>query len=64
MNVRELLERLESHALDGRGLDEEVLVEFEGRRRYIEGAETRLVTNGDDRPKPTFVLLVADGIAA
>jgi hypothetical protein len=64
MDVRELLERLESHALDGRGLDEEVLVEFEGRRRYIEDVETRLLPNGHDRPMPTFVLIVADGAVA
>lgn len=64
MDVRQLLERLNSHALDGRGMDESVLVDFDGIHRIIEGAETRLVPNGDDRPKRTFVLLVADGIAA
>lgn len=63
MTVRDLLSLLSSHALDGRGLDEEVLVEVDGERRHIEDAETRLLPNGHPRPKPTFVLLVADGLA-
>jgi hypothetical protein len=64
MTVRELLDRLNSHALDGRGLDEQVLVEVAGKPRLIDDVETRLVPNGHERPMPTFVLLVADGVAA
>lgn len=62
MNAKELLAILAEHVEDGRGLEETVVVEFEGRRRSIERVEVRLLPNGQPRPKPTFVLIVADGL--
>jgi hypothetical protein len=63
MNARVLLELLLDYLIDGRGSDEPVLVAFEGRVRTIERVETRPMPNGQPRPKPTFVLIVADGEA-
>lgn len=61
MNVREMLERLLSHIFDGRGAEDEVLIEYDGDQRTIESVETRLIRDGDERPKDTFVLIIANG---
>jgi hypothetical protein len=58
MTVRELLARLTSHAMDGRGSDEEVAVLCDGGTHHIETIETRLASDGDERPRATFVLLI------
>jgi hypothetical protein len=61
MNVRTMLERLLGHALDGRGAQEEVLVECDGTLRSVEAVETRAIRNGRKHTKTTFILIVADG---
>jgi hypothetical protein len=40
-------------------LDEEVLLELEGRRHVVKRVEIRLVPDRLDRPKPTSILLFA-----
>lgn len=60
MTVRDLLETLLSYVMDGRGSDDEVLIDC-GGTRVIESVETRLIRDGDDKPKETFILIVANG---
>lgn len=60
MTVRELLQMLLDHALDGRGSSEEALVQCDGGLREISSVETRIEGTGQDNPS-LFVLVVADG---
>ena len=60
MTVRELLQRLLDHALDGRGASEQVLVRCDGQLLTVESVQTRVSETGQDTPD-LFVLVVADG---
>ncbi|HVX07269.1 hypothetical protein [Humibacter sp.] len=60
MTVRELLQRLLDHALDGKGVTESVLIHCDGELREIAAVETR-VAEIDQANPDLFVLVVADG---
>ncbi|MGN6200038.1 hypothetical protein [Humibacter sp.] len=60
MNVRDLLQRLLDHALDGKGVNERVLIRCDGELREIATVETRVAETGNVTPD-LFVLVVADG---
>lgn len=60
MTVRELLQQLLDHALDGRGSGEDVLVQCEDGLREIESVDVRIAETGQATPD-LFVLVVADG---
>ncbi len=61
MNVRELLQNLLDHALDGRGAEETVLIRCDGQLRTVSGIETRVAETGSDERPNLFILIVADG---
>jgi hypothetical protein len=63
MTVRELLQRLLDHALDGRGASEDVLVKCDGQLRTIAAVQARLAETEPEQPNDLFVLVVADGPA-
>jgi hypothetical protein len=60
MTVRELLQLLLDHALDGRGGSEEALVDCDGTLRAVANVETRIAQMNQAMPD-LFVLVVADG---
>lgn len=63
MTVRELLRMLTDFTSDGRAMDGAVLVQCDGVLRTVEDAETRLIRDGGQRPRNTFLLIIADGPA-
>lgn len=60
MNVRDLLQRLLDHALDGKGTDESVLIRCDGTLREIAAVQTRVAETDQANPD-LFILVVADG---
>lgn len=60
MNVRDLLQRLLDHAIDGKGASEPVLIRCDGELRTIAAVQTQVAETGQDTPD-LFILVVADG---
>jgi len=56
MNVQEL-----RHTLAGVDAEAPALVRCDGHLREIETVQTRIIADGDQRPRKVFVLIVADG---
>jgi hypothetical protein len=61
MKIRELLQRLLDHAIDGRGGDEPVLIRCDRGLFAIASVETHIAETAGNDGNELFVLVVADG---